>query len=107
MRLLLNLSSLVTPAQSHTSPLSQAMTSERAERRRGGRRCCCRDGSTGTQSKGLGANRRKKAKERRPPNLRQPAGLGMGCLGQWKVLVMCEHSQSLSVLTLNLEKLFT
>ena len=34
----------------------------RAERK--GRRCCCRDGSTGTQRKGLGANRRKKAKQR-------------------------------------------
>lgn len=69
------------PAQSHTSPLSQALTSERAERREEGRRCCCRDGSTGTQSKGLGANGRKKAKEREAA--KPPSASRLGEWGTW------------------------
>ena len=96
------------PAQSHTSPLSQALTSERAERREEGKKVLLQRWEHRHPEQGPWSQREEESKREggRQTSGSQPAW-GMGRLGQWKVLVMCEHSRSLSVLTLNLEKLFT
>lgn len=71
------------PAGSHTSPLSQALASERAERSEEGRKALLQRRGTGTQRKGaLGANRRKNAKQREAAK----APLA-GRLGEWGLWV--------------------
>lgn len=70
------------PARSHTSPLSQALATERAERSEEGRKVLLQRRGTGTPRKGaLGANRRKDAKHREAA--KAPLAGRLGGWGLW------------------------